>query len=197
MTSLSATLTPDSSAGFSLAVRFAAVRDTTESLVAPLTPEDQMVQSMSDASPAKWHLAHTTWFFETFLLKPFARNYRPFDERFAFLFNSYYKQLDEGHPNRATRGTFSRPTLMEVKDYRRHVNEAMHGLVESDHGAAQEIATMTELGLNHEQQHQELIVTDVKHAFWMNPLRPAYMRAEASSTQAVPPLRWLSFPEGL
>jgi ergothioneine biosynthesis protein EgtB len=195
MTTVSAAPKSDAaSTGTSLAEQFTAVRGTTESLVSPLTPEDQMMQSMSDASPAKWHLAHTTWFFETFLLKPYAKNYRLFDERFGFLFNSYYKQLDEGHPNRSTRGMFSRPTLAEVESYRRQVNEAMEGLLET---ANTEIAALTELGLHHEQQHQELIVTDIKHAFWMNPLRPAYQRSQPSSSAAPALLRWFEFSEGL
>jgi ergothioneine biosynthesis protein EgtB len=195
MSTLSATLGPDSApAGASLAERFRMVRNTTESLASPLTAEDQMVQSMPDASPTKWHLAHTTWFFETFLLRPYAKNYRPFDERFGFLYNSYYKQLD-GHPNRATRGLFSRPTLSEVEGYREHVNQAMHELLEATR--VEEVFTLTDLGLHHEQQHQELIVTDIKHAFWTGPLRPAYMREQASRAGGEAPLRWLQFPEGV
>ena len=194
MSTLSATLRSNLSAEASLSQRFAAVRNTTESLVAPLSPEDQMVQSMPDASPAKWHLAHTTWFFDTFLLKPYEKNYRPFDERFGFLFNSYYKQLD-GHPVRATRGFFSRPTLDEVRAYRRHVDQAMQRLLEA--GDA-EVATLTDLGLHHEQQHQELIVTDIKHALWMNPLRPAYFQKQTPhASGSVSPAQWFKFPEGI
>ena len=194
MTTVSATLGTDAPNKItSLAERFAVVRNTTESLVAPLSPEDQMVQSMPDASPAKWHLAHTTWFFDTFLLKAYEKDYRPFDERFAFLFNSYYKQLD-GHPNRATRGFFSRPSLDEVQGYRRHVDQAMLRLLEAGNA---EVATLTELGLHHEQQHQELIVTDIKHALWMNPLRPAYFHEQSPRTAGVGSAQWLKFPEGI
>lgn len=177
-----------------LAERFVRVRSTTEELAASLGAEDQMVQSMPEASPTKWHQAHTTWFFETFILIPHARNYRPFDERFTFLFNSYYKQL-EGHPNRATRGLFSRPTLADVQGYRRHVNQAM-GLL-AGRELLPEVAQLLDLGLNHEQQHQELMVTDIKHAFWMNPLRPAYKRVGAPSAGSTPPQTWNTFHEGI
>lgn len=177
-----------------LAEQFAEVRRTTEDLAASLSAEDQMVQSMPEASPTKWHQAHTTWFFETFLLTPHAKNYRPFDERFAFLFNSYYKQL-EGHPNRATRGLFSRPTLADVQGYRQHVNQAMGELLAGS--LPTEVAQLVELGLNHEQQHQELMVTDIKHAFWMNPLRPSYKQGEARQAGSTPPQTWSEFPEGI
>ena len=142
------------------------VREQTLKLVATLTPEDQMVQSMPDASPAKWHIAHTTWFFETFILVPHVRGYLPFDEQFGFLFNSYYKRLGN-HPNRALRGTFSRPSLDRIHLYRSHVDNAMHDLLGQEPSA--ELLRLIELGLNHEQQHQELIVTDIKHGFWTNP----------------------------
>jgi ergothioneine biosynthesis protein EgtB len=133
--------------------------------------EDQMLQPMPDASPAKWHQAHTTWFFETFILLPHASGYRAFDERFTYVFNSYYKQL-AGHPVRANRGLMSRPSLEEVKAYRAHVNDAMQSFLAG--GVSDDVAALVELGLNHEQQHQELIVTDVKYALWSQPLRPAY-----------------------
>ena len=151
--------------------RFSAVRRTTELICEGLTPEDHMVQSMADASPAKWHLAHTSWFFETFLLKPSLPGYKLFHDDFTFLFNSYYKQVGS-HPNRAFRGLFSRPSLDHVRDYRRYVDRHMLKLLAgtNDNG----VRSLTELGLNHEQQHQELIVTDVKHALWSNPLQPAW-----------------------
>ncbi|WON74433.1 ergothioneine biosynthesis protein EgtB [Nitrosospira sp. Is2] len=151
------------------------VRNQTTQLVAGLTPEDQMVQSMPDASPSKWHLAHTTWFFETFVLAPHLTKYISYDERFHFLFNSYYKRLGH-HPDRATRGTFSRPTLDEVQAYRAYVDDNIRALLGRD--ASPEVHRLLELGLNHEQQHQELIVTDIKHAFWLNPLRPSYQPAK-------------------
>ncbi len=154
----------------SLAERYKAVRDATESLRAPLSAEDQMVQSMPECSPAKWHAAHTTWFFETFLLSTDAE-YRPLNTRFRDVFNSYYKQVGE-HPYRGDRGTFSRPSLAEVKSYREHVDVAMDRFLSRE--ADEQTASLVELGLNHEQQHQELLLTDVKHAFWSQPLRPEY-----------------------
>jgi ergothioneine biosynthesis protein EgtB len=153
-----------------LARQFAEVRTTTMRLAAPLSAEDQMLQSMADASPTKWHLAHTTWFFETFLLAPHAPGYRPFDDRFRQLFNSYYKQVG-AHPLRGTRGLMSRPSLEEVHEYRRRVDGAMLSLIEH---ADEDVLALVELGINHEQQHQELILTDIKHALWSSPLRPAY-----------------------
>jgi ergothioneine biosynthesis protein EgtB len=158
-----------------LAQRYLAVRRCTERLCAPLSAEDQMVQSMPEASPTKWHQAHTTWFFETFVLAPHLRGYRAFHPDFHFLFNSYYKQIadDDGpaHPLRSLRGTFSRPSLAEIQDYRRHVDEHVLHLLED---APAEVAALVELGTHHEQQHQELILTDIKHALWTHPLRPAY-----------------------
>lgn len=172
--------------------RYAEVRATTMRITAPLSAEDHMVQSCTEASPAKWHLAHTTWFFETFLLLPSAPGYRAFDERFTYLFNSYYKQLD-GHPLRTIRSAFSRPSLQEVHTYRRHVDEAMIRFV---HDAGPEQLDLLELGLNHEQQHQELILTDIKHALWTNPLRPSYHSLSLSQARTAPPLRWLDFDGG-
>jgi len=193
--SSSATLTTDQAQlRPTLGERFAAIRQTTEGLAAPLSAEDQMVQSMADASPTKWHLAHTTWFFETFILTPHAKDYKQFDPRFPFLFNSYYKQL-EGHPSRATRGFASRPTLFEVQSYRQHVNRSMQDLLES--GVGQELAGLVELGINHEQQHQELIVTDIKHAFWMNQLRPSYTQTPARTGHESVRQSWREFAEGI
>lgn len=166
-----------------LAQRFADVRRTTEKLCAPLTAEDQMVQSMPEASPTKWHQAHTTWFFETFVLAPHLDGYKPFDPDFRFLFNSYYKQLaGEGapaHPLRSLRGTFSRPSLQQIQEYRRYVDEHVFRLIDD---ASPEAAALIELGTHHEQQHQELIVTDIKHAFWSHPLRPAYSEQRARTS---------------
>lgn len=160
-----------------LAQRFAEVRQTTEKLCAPLSAEDQMVQSTAEASPTKWHQAHTTWFFETFVLSPHLRGYKPFNPDFRFLFNSYYKALADGggmaHPLRSLRGTFSRPSLQEIQDYRRHVDANILRIFED---ATPQIAGLIELGTHHEQQHQELILTDIKHAFWTHPLRPAYIK---------------------
>jgi ergothioneine biosynthesis protein EgtB len=175
-----------------MAARYRQVRSATLALAAPLSAEDQMVQSCTETSPTKWHLAHTTWFFETFLLLPHARGYRAFNEHFTYLFNSYYKQLD-GHPLRTVRGAFSRPSLAEVEDYRRHVDAAMQRFLGD---ATSELLELTELGLQHEQQHQELIVTDIKHAFWTNPLRPAYRERLTPAGGTAPKLRWVDLPGG-
>jgi len=184
--------TPEPGVG-SLAEDYLSVRHTTEQICNPLTAEDQMVQSMPDASPSKWHQAHTSWFFETFILRPFLKNYRPTDDRYTFFFNSYYKQLG-GHPVRAQRGLWSRPTLDEVRRYRQHVDENMMKLLEA--GVPDDVAALVVLGMNHEQQHQELIVTDIKHALWTNPLKPAYReRAAAYSGDAVP-LKWIEHNGG-
>src|SRR5258706_8577577 len=147
-----------------LRARFRHVRSTPLALAARLTPEDQMVQSCSEASPTKWHLAHTTWFYETFILLPHAPGYTAFNDRFTYLFNSYYKQLD-GHPLRTVRGAFSRPSLDEVLAFRAHVDAAINRHFPADDS----LLDLLELGVNHEEQHQELIVTDIKHAFWTNP----------------------------
>jgi ergothioneine biosynthesis protein EgtB len=153
---------------------FRRVRAETERRAAPLTPEDQIVQSMPDASPTKWHRAHTTWFFEQFLLHPKLAGYRAFDQRFAFLFNSYYVAAGPRHA-RPQRGLITRPGVAEVAAYRRHVDAAVERLIATATDAAlDDILPIVEIGLNHEQQHQELILTDILHAFAQNPLVPAY-----------------------
>ena len=176
--------------------RYLEVRTQTLKLVEPLSAEDQMVQSMPDASPTKWHLAHTTWFFETFVLSPHVPGYVPFDERYKFLFNSYYKQLGT-HPHRATRGAFSRPGLDEILDYRSHVDTCVQRLLERE--VSDVFLQILELGVNHEQQHQELIVTDIKHAFWTNPLRPQYQPPGPIKVieSASSPLSWITFNEDI
>lgn len=153
-----------------LAARYAAVRGYTERLAARLAPEDQVVQSMPDTSPTKWHRAHTTWFFETFVLREHLPGYRPFDPAFAYLFNSYYVAAGPRHA-RPQRGLITRPDVATVGAYRAHVDTAMATLLSAPPPAA---AELVELGLQHEQQHQELLVTDILHAFAQNPLRPAY-----------------------
>jgi ergothioneine biosynthesis protein EgtB len=190
------------------ASRYLAVRRLTERLCEPLVTEDYVVQSMPDVSPTKWHLAHTSWFFETFILTPHLRGYRPLNEQYAFLFNSYYVQAGERHC-RAQRGYISRPTVAEVYAYRSHVDEAMQQLVDSaDEQLAVRLAPLIEIGLNHEQQHQELMLTDIKHVFSVNPLRPAYTtcpapapgraRVDASGPAgAAGPVRWVPFTGGL
>jgi ergothioneine biosynthesis protein EgtB len=176
--------------------KYATVRNTTEAICAPLTTDDQMVQSTPEASPAKWHQAHTTWFFETFILSSNLPGYRPFDPAFKVLFNSYYKQVGS-HPLRTIRSTFSRPTLHDVHAYRSYVDEHMARLLGSE-AMSPEMASLVELGLNHEQQHQELILTDIKHAFWTNPLQPTYLNQPVEEAPAgLPQLRWLTFDGGL
>ncbi|MFY9478585.1 MAG: ergothioneine biosynthesis protein EgtB [Pseudomonadota bacterium] len=157
--------------------RFAAVRAHSRWLTQPLSPEDHQLQSMPDASPAKWHLAHTTWFFETLVLRPHAPGYEVFDPAYAYLFNSYYEALGPRHP-RPQRGLLSRPTLDEVWAYRAHVDGAMGRLArEADEDTWARVAPTLALGLHHEQQHQELILTDILHAFSLNPVGPVYRRA--------------------
>jgi ergothioneine biosynthesis protein EgtB len=153
---------------------FQTVRAETERRAAPLSPEDQVVQSMADASPAKWHRAHTTWFFETFLLKAHIQDYREFDQRFGFLFNSYYVAAGPRHA-RPERGLVTRPNAEEVAAYRAHVDAAVDRLIESaDQATLEKIVPVIEIGLHHEQQHQELMLTDILHAFAQNPTHPAY-----------------------
>lgn len=180
-----------------LAGHYTAVRQQTDSLTAPLSPEDQMVQSCPEASPVKWHLAHTSWFFETFILTPHLSGYRPLNPRFRDLFNSYYNAIGE-QPEKGLRNTFSRPGLDEVRQYRAHIDEHMLKLIQPGMARSEELHKLIVLGLNHEQQHQELIVTDIKHAFWTNPLRPAYLAAAgAASPVAAPPQKPQLYPEGL
>jgi len=154
-----------------LLARYRTVRRTTESLCGPLATEDYVVQAMPDVSPARWHLAHTTWFFETFVLEPHAARYRALEPRYRGLFNSYYNGVGPQFP-RAERGHLSRPTVAEVYAYRAHVDKAMDDLLDGPGDPA--LGPVVELGLQHEQQHQELIVTDVKYNLGRNPLRPAY-----------------------
>ena len=177
--------------------RFRGVRQQSESLCAPLVVEDYVVQSMPDVSPTKWHLAHTSWFFETFLLAPHARGYKPFDSHFAYLFNSYYVTVGDRHC-RQNRGLLSRPTVADVYAYRRHVDAAMLAFLQQLRGA--ELAALEpvlEIGLHHEQQHQELMLTDIKHVFWVNPMRPAYRVGSPDESGPVPPMRWIDFGEGV
>ena len=154
-----------------LAVRFGAARQRTLSLCETLTPEDMMVQSCPEASPAKWHLAHTAWFFESFVLQDFLPGYRLFNPDFPWLFNSYYLSF-ASFPEKRLRASFSRPALDEILRYRQHVDDAVERLLAGD--APPEALRRIELGVNHEEQHQELLLTDILHAFFTNPLRPAY-----------------------
>src|SRR5215469_8381139 len=179
-----------------LAERYNACRRQTDSLAASLTAEDQMVQSCADASPTKWHLAHTAWFFETFILSQHLPGYHALNPQYRDLFNSYYNAVGR-QPDKALRNTFSRPGLEEVQKYRRHVDEHMTKLLRSE-AASGSVLQLTELGINHEQQHQELLVTDIKHAFWTNPLRPAYQQETiALKTLPAPVQHAQAHPEGL
>jgi ergothioneine biosynthesis protein EgtB len=178
-----------------LAARYAAVREATIALAAPLSAEDCCVQSMPDASPVKWHLAHTTWFFETFLLERGEAGFRAFDESFRVLFNSYYNAVGDRHP-RPQRGLLTRPALSRVLDYRRNVDARMQGLLSRRDWPAG-LRELIELGLNHEQQHQELILTDLKHLFSMNPLNPAYRPVGDTRRRTAPPMTWHEFDGGV
>jgi formylglycine-generating enzyme required for sulfatase activity len=208
-----------------VAARFARVRARSEELAAPLSPEDAMVQSMPDASPTKWHLAHTTWFFEEFLLARFERDHRWPDPRYRVLFNSYYGGVGPSHV-RAGRGVLSRPSLDEVRRWRADVDARVHALLKATGddtsrsspnpggradsapggradsapgGRADSAVTVALLGTHHEQQHQELILTDLQHALFSSELRPAYLPRPPSAPAhvGVGPLRWVAFDEGV
>jgi ergothioneine biosynthesis protein EgtB len=181
--------------------RYASVRNLTECLSSPLSPEDQAIQSMPDVSPTKWHRAHTTWFFETFVLTPNDPTYSQFHPRYEYLFNSYYEAVGPRHP-RAQRGLLSRPGAAEIARYRCHVDAAMEPFVElldeSSGTDERALAELIELGLHHEQQHQELLLMDIKHVLSVNPLQPAY-RDDLTVTAPAPnpPLRWIEHEGGL
>ncbi len=178
-----------------LSKRFLQVRQATERLVAPLSEEDCTLQSMPDASPTKWHLAHTSWFFETFLLEKFAPDFKPFDPAFRVLFNSYYNGVGDKHP-RAERGLISRPDLSTILAYRHHVTERIVALLPhaSQHA---EFSELMWLGCHHEEQHQELILTDLKHLLSKNPFKPAYEKRWPLTRIEAKQLRWISYQGGL
>jgi ergothioneine biosynthesis protein EgtB len=179
-----------------LLARYSAVRRLTERLCEPLATEDYVVQATPDVSPAKWHLAHVSWFFETFVLRPTVPGYRPLDERYAVLFNSYYNGVGPQFA-RPARGHLSRPTVEDVYAYRAHVDKAMIGLLDGEPAGAEQVAAVVELGLNHEQQHQELLVTDLKYNLSVNPLRPAYAdAATADQPVAATPLHRVKLAGG-
>jgi ergothioneine biosynthesis protein EgtB len=182
--------------GVALADSYRTVRRCTEGLCEPLATEDYVIQSMPDASPVKWHLAHTTWFFETFLLTPHLPGYQVFHPEFRSLFNSYYQSVGARWP-RSQRGLLSRPTVVEVFGYRAYVDKQVAELLRTaDNETLGKIAAIVLLGLQHEQQHQELVLTDLKHAWAANPLAPVYREAP-SEVGTRPPQNWLSFPAGL
>ncbi len=181
--------------GAALADRLRAVRSATEALCAPLEIEDYVVQSMPDASPAKWHLAHTTWFFETFLLEPHAAGFRPFHPAYRSLFNSYYVAVGP-RAARPERGLVTRPTVAEVRAYRAAVDEQVDALLRDPRaGAHPDVLAVAELGLHHEQQHQELLLTDLLHAFSRNPVGPVY-RAGPPPRAAPLPVRFVPVEGG-
>ena len=173
------------------------VRAGTVALCDQLTPEDCVVQSAPETSPAKWHLAHTSWFFETFLLQPFMTGYKPFRAEFSFLFNSYYETVGSFYP-RKDRGLLTRPSFAEVVEYRHHVDSHLKRLlVDPSMEHASEIAARCVLGLHHEQQHQELLLTDIKHLFWRNPVRPPYRQRTIAPAVAPKDLQWGEHPAGV
>lgn len=178
-----------------LGLRFEHVRRQTEVLAKSLSAEDCQLQSMPDASPTKWHLAHLTWFFETFVLEKYEAVFKPFDASFRVLFNSYYNGIGDKHP-RAQRGLISRPTLAVVMAYRQEVDERVL-VVLREHSHDAELTQLITLGLHHEQQHQELLLTDIKHALSMNPARPAYAKRWPLTSVAPQPLTWHSYQGGL
>ncbi|MCX7893943.1 MAG: ergothioneine biosynthesis protein EgtB [Burkholderiales bacterium] len=179
-----------------LAARYREVRARTEALCAPLEPEDYPIQAVPEASPPKWHLAHVTWFFETFVLRPFAPGYEAFHPRFEYLFNSYYESVGPFHP-RAQRGVLARPATEAIYRYRAHVDARVLALLESGTPPAADAAARIELGLHHEEQHQELLLMDIKANFAANPLRPAYRSAFAGPCEAAPAkLEWLERDAG-
>ncbi|WP_299552352.1 ergothioneine biosynthesis protein EgtB [uncultured Tateyamaria sp.] len=191
MTPLSSSLAPNKVVDL-----FSRTRARTDALAAPLTAEDMMLQSMEDASPAKWHLAHTTWFFEEFILKPRMPGYTSPDDRFAFLFNSYYTQAGPRHA-RDRRGLVSRPGVQDVESYRAHVEDSVADLLASSRDDADDIAALVELGCHHEMQHQELLVTDVLHGLSFNPLLPVYKDPEPLPVSSEVPLTFTRHNGGL
>ena len=180
----------------SLVAPYMDVRQATVQLCAGLSPEDCALQSMPDASPVKWHLAHTTWFFETFVLEPYIPGYRHFHPQFRVLFNSYYFSVGDRHP-RPERGLLSRPGVEEVFDYRNHVDRHMADLLADAKRGPEIPQDIVELGLNHEQQHQELIVTDLKHLLSKNPLLPAFVKPRVQRDSLPADASWHSHPGGL
>jgi ergothioneine biosynthesis protein EgtB len=179
-----------------LAARYRATRERTERLCSPLEPEDYQLQSMPECSPPKWHLAHTAWFFEAFVLAP-APNFRPFHPLYGYLFNSYYEAVGERWP-RPARGLLSRPTVAECYAYRRAVDEQMLDLIQTaDERTLAALLLVIELGLNHEEQHQELLLTDLKHAFGLNPLQPTYAGPGDERRTPANPLEWEHHKAGL
>jgi ergothioneine biosynthesis protein EgtB len=180
-----------------LVERFERVRRFSEILCEPLEPEDFVIQSMMEASPTKWHLAHTSWFFETFILKAFSSGYVSSVPEYAYLFNSYYNAAGPMHC-RDRRGMISRPTVAATMEYRRHIDACMMGLLDgADEALRAKLDPLVTLGIHHEQQHQELMLTDIKHVFAQNPLHPVYRERELGRAEGCSKLEWVPFPEGV
>ena len=181
----------------SIEARLFETRRLSLELAEPLSAEDMTVQAMDDASPSKWHLAHVTWFFETFILRKHLPGYEAFDDTFNYCFNSYYESQGARQP-RPKRGLLTRPSSERVLAYRAHVDAALAKLFARGISASSQIARLVEVGINHEQQHQELLLTDILALFAANPLRPAYRPAPAGVSMVEPePIRWLSLPGGV
>ena len=190
-------LSPPSIRVLDLADHYRAVRSLSARICEPLEVEDYVVQSMTDCSPAKWHLAHTSWFFETFVLKAIDRDYQSPHPQYDFLFNSYYNSVGDRHC-RAKRGLVSRPTVAQTWAYRKHVDEHMLAFLKDERQSRiLDIAAVVTLGIHHEQQHQELMITDLKHMFSENPLLPAYTPAPAATASEATPLAWISYEGGV
>ncbi|WP_395086693.1 ergothioneine biosynthesis protein EgtB [Gracilimonas sp.] len=201
-TTLKAASEVNSEAGFSftrdeLIQKFKKVRAFTEEITDPLKIEDYVVQVTENASPAKWHLAHTTWFFETFLLEKELEDYDPIHPQYSYLFNSYYLQTGVPHC-RARRGNISRPTVKQVFEYRKSINEHVVNLVKNAADKQYEKwGPIIEIGIHHEQQHQELLMTDLKYMFSQNPLNPVYKKVDRPKAKSVPEISWVDFEEGV
>jgi len=181
----------------SLARRFRLVREFTEELCKPLETEDYVIQSMPDVSPTKWHLGHTSWFFEAFVLGNADSNYKSIHPLYTYLFNSYYIQIGERW-ERPKRGLLSRPTVNDIYEYRKFVDENVIEFIKNcDDKFYNEYAPIIEIGLNHEQQHQELLLADIKHVLSLNPLNPVYLEREIKSSRNVPEIKWIEFEEGI
>lgn len=177
--------------------RYQTVRNFSLKLCETLKTEDFVVQSMPDVSPTKWHLAHTSWFFETFVLRKSKKDYKPLNENYAYLFNSYYMQAGERF-YRPHRGLLSRPTVNEVFEYRKYIDENMFEFIDnSDENMFNELAPVIEIGINHEQQHQELLLTDIKHVFSINPLKPVYREIKSIVDGDIPKFNWVDFDGGI
>lgn len=176
--------------------RFLTARQATEDACRTLTPEDQMVQSCPEASPTKWHQAHTSWFFETFVLTKFLHGHQPFHPDFHWLFNSYYRSLGNEIPEKKLRASFSRPSLETIVAFRAHVNRHMEQLLQQDNVPDDALRRIV-LGIQHEQQHLELLLTDIKHAFFTNPLHPIYRETQTTADAEATPSRWIGFKGGL